>query len=316
MGRLKAATFVGYAVAAVVRPLLAITAAWWQILLVRFGDRLGKAVRGAPRDRLIADAAPPEIRGRAFGYHSGMDNAGALGGPLIVYWMLALGMKPRNIFAWTVVPGLLSLLILGAGVQETKSIGREKIEVGIPDAPRFRRLLAVIFVFTLGSSSDSFLQWRAREVGVSAAHLPLLWFILAFIRVSSSTPGGELSDRWGRHNTIISEWLLYSAVYLGFAFVSAPRTIWLLFAVYGLFSGLTEGSERALVIDLVAEEWRGRALGAYKAAVGIALLPASVFFGVVYQQWGAQPAFILGAALALIAIFLLPASAPLAKPPT
>jgi MFS family permease len=306
VGRLKAATFVGYAVAAIVRPLLAVTAAWWQILLVRFGDRLGKAVRGAPRDRLIADAAPPEIRGRAFGYHSAMDNAGGLSGPLVVYWMLARGMKPRSIFAWTAVPGLLSLLILGAGVQETESIGKERIEIGISDAPGFRRLLGAIFVFTLGSSSDSFLLWRAREVGVSAAHLPLLWFVLAFIRVTSSTPGGELSDRWGRRNTIISGWLLYAAVYLGFAFVSAPQTIWLLFAVYGFFSGLTDGSERALVIDLVAEEWRGRALGAYKAAVGVALLPASVIFGVVYQHLGAEPAFMLGAALALVAIFMLP----------
>ncbi|MDO8431011.1 MAG: MFS transporter [Candidatus Binatus sp.] len=316
VGRLKATTFVGYAVAAVVRPLLAVTAVWWQILLVRFGDRLGKAVRGAPRDRLIADAAPSEIRGRAFGYHSAMDNAGALGGPLIAYWMLTLGMNPRSIFAWTVVPGLLSLLVLGGGVQEIESIGHERVEIGIPEAPGFRQLLAAIFVFTLGSSSDSFLLWRAREVGVSAAHLPLLWFVLAFSRVISSTPGGALSDRWGRNKTIISGWLIYSAVYLGFAFVSAPQAIWLLFAVYGFFSGLTEGSERALVIDLVAEEWRGRALGASKAAVGVALFPASVIFGIIYQHLGAEPAFMLGAALALIAIFMLPSSAPPAKPGT
>jgi MFS family permease len=126
------------------------------------------------------------------------------------------------------------------------------------------------------------------------------------VKVASSTPGGELSDQWGRRNTIISGWLLYSAVYVGFAFASSTWQIWLLFATYGLFAGLTEGAERALVIDLVPEEWRGRALGAYQATVGIALLPASLVFGTIYQHIGATPAFTLGAMLALAAVFILP----------
>ena len=305
IGRLKAITMAGYSIAAVARPFLALATMPWQILLARFGDRLGKGVRGAPRDRLIADAAPTEVRGRAFGYHRAMDNAGALIGPVIVYAMFGLGLGTRAVFAWTAAPGLLSLFILGRGVREIEPpTSNTAVEIGIPETPGFRRFLTAIFVFTLGSSSDSFLLWRAREAGVPTVSAPLLWLVLAFVKVASSTPGGNLSDHWGRRNTIISGWLLYAAVYLGFAFTSAQWHIWLLFAVYGLFSGLTEGAERALVIDLVPDEWRGRALGAYQAASGIALLPASIAFGVIYKHFGAGPAFILGSVLALSAILI------------
>jgi MFS family permease len=235
-----------------------------------------------------------------------MDHAGALVGPAIVYAMLAIKMRPRSIFAWSAAPGLLSLIVLGKGVREIEVPPvQPRIEVGIPDAPGFRRLLAAIFVFTLGSSSDSFLLWRAHEAGVPVVDAPLLWLALAFVKVASAVPGGELSDQWGRRNTIVTGWLLYAMVYLGFAFASAPWHIWVLFPIYGVFSGLTEGAQRALVIDLVSEQWRGRALGAFQAVTGIALLPASVIFGAIYQHAGAKPAFILGAVLALVAILVL-----------
>ena len=240
-----------------------------------------------------------------------MDNAGALVGPAVVYGMLALGLSTRAVFGWSAAPGLLSLIILRQGVKAVDvQPARSRIEIGIPKSAQFRRLLAAIFVFTLGSSSDSFLLWRAREVGIATVYAPLLWLILALVKVASSTPGGALSDRWGRRNTIISGWLLYAAVYLGFAFASAGWHIWTLFALYGFFSGLTEGTERALVIDLVPDDWRGRALGTYQAAIGIAMLPASLVFGAVYQHAGAKPAFILGALLALGATTILPRGAP------
>jgi MFS family permease len=307
IGRLKAVTIAGYSVAAVARPLLALTTAPWQILMARFGDRLGKGIRSAPRDRLIADAAPSRIRGRAFGYHRAMDNAGALFGPLVVYALLAMGMKTRSVFGWTAAPGLLSLIILGASVREVQpQPAASRIEFGMPDTPGFRRLLVALFVFTLGSSSDSFLLWRARETGISVVYAPLLWLVLAFVKVASSIPGGELSDRLGRRNTIVSGWLLYAAVYFGFALASAPWHVWTLFAIYGLFSGLTEGAERALVVDLVPDQWRGRALGWYQAVIGIALLPANLMFGVLYQYLGAGYAFTMGAIWALLAVGLLP----------
>ena len=148
--------------------------------------------------------------------------------------------------------------------------------------------------------------WRAGELGIGVVYAPLLWLVLAFVKTFSSTPGGMLSDHWGRRNTIVAGWLVYAAVYLSFAFASAAWHIWALFAVYGLFYGLTEGAERAMVIDLVSDDWRGRALGAYQAATGIALLPASIIFGVLYQKFGASAAFTFGAALALVAIVILP----------
>ena len=235
-----------------------------------------------------------------------MDSAGALIGPAIVYTMLAMKMRTRSIFAWSAAPGLLSLIVLGVGVREVEVPAvPPQIEIGIPDAPGFRSLLAAIFVFTLGSSSDSFLLWRAHETGIPVVYAPLIWLALAFVKVASSVPGGELSDKWGRRNTIVTGWLLYAIVYVGFAFASAPWHMWMLFPIYGVFSGLTEGSLRALVIDLVSEEWRGRALGAFQAVTGIALLPASVIFGAIYQHAGAKPAFMLGAVLALVAIVVL-----------
>jgi MFS family permease len=309
IGHLKAVTMAGYSIAAIARPLLSLATAWWHVLLVRFGDRTGKGVRGAPRDRLIADAAPRELRGRAFGYHRAMDHAGALIGPAIVYGMLALGMGTRTVFAWTALPGLLSLFILGLVVREVEiPAHKDSIEIGVPRAPGYRRFLAAIFIFTLGGSSDAFLLWRAGEAGIPVVYAPLLWLLLAFTKTFSSTPGGILSDYWGRRNTIVAGWVLYAVVYLGFAFAASGWHIWALFAVYGLFYGLTEGAERAMVIDLVSDEWRGRALGAYQAANGIALLPASVIFGVLYQNYGARAAFTLGAVLALIAIAILPRS--------
>ncbi len=206
IGRLKAITMVGYSIAAVSRPFLALATLPWQILLARFGDRLGKGVRGAPRDRLIADATPAELRGRAFGYHRAMDNVGALLGPAIVYLMFALGLGTRAVFAWTAAPGLISLLVLGRGIREVeRATSDSAFEIGIPDAPGFRRFLTATFVFMLGSSSDSFLLWRAREAGVPMIYLPLLWLVLALVKVASSTPGGDLSDHWGRRNTIISD---------------------------------------------------------------------------------------------------------------
>ena len=307
IGRLKGITMAGYSIAAIARPLLALTSAPWQILMARFGDRLGKGIRGAPRDRIIADAAPARIRGRAFGYHRAMDNAGALIGPLVAYAMLAIGMKTRSVFLWTAAPGLLSLIILGASVREVQTQpAAPRIEFGMPDVPGFRRLLVALFVFTLGSSSDSFLLWRATETGISVVYAPLLWLVLAFVKVASSIPGGEVSDRLGRRNTIISGWLLYAVAYFGFALASAPWHVWTLFAIYGLFYGLTEGAERALVVDLVPDQWRGRALGWYQAVIGISLLPANLMFGVLYQYCGGGYAFTLGAILALVAIGLLP----------
>lgn len=306
-GRFKRLTLIGYVIANALRPLLALTTGWPQVLAIRFGDRIGKGIRSAPRDALLAQATARALRGRAYGFHRAMDNAGAIAGPLIIYLMLAGGLSTRAVFAWSALPGALCVLLLAAAVRDLPGGERPpKMVLGLPPSPVYRRFLLAIFVFTLGSSSDAFLIWRAHELGVPLVVVPLLWIVLHVVKSSTSTWGGALSDRAGRRAPILGGWAIYAAAYLGFALVGSAWQIWPLFAAYGVFFGLTEGAEKALVVDLVPEHWRGRALGAYHAAVGVAALPASVVFGVVYQRAGPAAAFSMGAALAVIAALLLP----------
>ncbi len=311
IGRLKAATTAGYAVTAIARPLLALAQTWWQILGARFGDRIGKGIRTAPRDALLADATPIASRGRAYGFHRAMDNAGAIVGPAAAWLMLSSGLSMREVFAWSAVPGLLTLVILQTIVSDA-AFGSSKHDAsaGLPPSHAYRRLLVSIFVFTLGCSSDAFLLWRAAELGIAYSLAPILWMVLATVKSATSTWGGALSDRVGRRKVIVAGWAVYAAVYLGFALANAGWQIWLLFVAYGTFFGLTEGTEKAMVVDLVEPQWRGRALGGYHAAVGVASLPASLVFGVIYQAAGPMFAFSTGAGLAIIAIFLLPRRAP------
>ncbi|MGZ3512049.1 MAG: MFS transporter [Candidatus Binataceae bacterium] len=311
IGRLKAATTAGYAVTAIARPLLALAQTWWQILGARFGDRIGKGIRTAPRDALLADATPIASRGRAYGFHRAMDNAGAIVGPAAAWLMLSSGLSMREVFAWSAVPGLLTLVILQTRVSDAAFGGsKHDASAGLPPSHAYRRLLVSIFVFTLGCSSDAFLLWRAAELGIAYSLAPILWMVLATVKSATSTWGGALSDRVGRRKVIVAGWAVYAAVYLGFALANAGWQIWLLFVAYGTFFGLTEGTEKAMVVDLVEPQWRGRALGGYHAVVGVASLPASLVFGVIYQAAGPMFAFSTGAGLAIIAIFLLPRRAP------
>ncbi|MGH7865535.1 MAG: MFS transporter [Candidatus Binataceae bacterium] len=309
MRRLKRLTFVGYVTASALRPLLALATSSWEILLLRVGDRAGKGIRGAPRDTLLAETTAQEQLGRAYGFHRAMDYAGAIIGPAIAYGLLATGFTTREVFAVTAVPGAVTLCVLGFGVDEVGAravVAAEKIRIGLPHSPLYRRAMIAIFVFTLGASSDTFLLWRAREVGVSLEYAPILWMLLALVKSATSTWGGALSDARGRRKLILAGWSVYAAVYLGFGFATEQWQIWALFAAYGTFFGLTESAETALVVDLVDERWRGRALGAYHAVVGAASLPASLIFGVVYQHEGARVAFAMAAGIALVAALILP----------
>jgi MFS family permease len=305
-GKLKGLTFSGYAIANLLRPLLSVAGAWWHILLIRFGDRFGKGIREAPRDALVADAAPEALRGASYGLHRGFDNAGAVAGPALAYVMISHGLSVREIFASTAVAGVLCLAVLGFCV---KDVSRppliRPLKLGIPAVHGYRRFLLAILIFTLGNSSDAFLLWRARELGVAVAVVPLLWAVLQLAKSISSFGGGALSDHLGRRITILAGWGIYIVSYLGFAGASSSFQIWLLFPFYGMFYGLTEGVQSALVVDLVEQDWRGRALGAYNAVVGFAMLPASLIFGFLYQLAGPKAAFGTGAAFAVIASFVL-----------
>ncbi len=323
----------GYVVSAVARPLLALATASWHVLAVRTSDRVGKGIRTSPRDALLADSSRPSQRGRAFGFHRALDNLGAVAGPLVawlLYDVLHTGM--RTVFAASAIPGALSVIVLlwfvrertrGASAEYRGESARGTTEEGpagpaaghrpaerhaaapaadpvaLPSA--FWRYLAVVFIFTLGASTDAFLLLRAQQLGVPVAQIPILYAAHNLVRAASSTPGGALSDRVGRRPVIIAGWALYAAVYLAFAVAGGPWQVWVAFLAYGLFFGLTEGTEKALVADLVPAQRRGTAFGWFNFAVGVAALPASVAFGLVWDRFGPAPAFTMGAGLAAVA---------------
>jgi MFS family permease len=314
-GRRKAPTVVGYAIAALGRPLIAVTTAGWQVLAVRLTDRVGKGVRTAPRDALLAESVPVEQRGAAFGLHRAADHAGAVAGPLIASaLLLAWPGDLRTVFALAVIPGLLTVGAVLWKVRETAPAAPATAAPPLPRwselGPTLPRYLAVLALFTLGNASDAFLLLRAAEAGVPVAAIPLLWGALHVSKAIFSVWGGRLSDRIGARRAIVAGWMVYAAVYAGFAVVGAAWQVWALFLVYGLYFGLTEAPEKALVAALAPEGRRGSAFGAYHAAVGIAALPASVLFGVLWQVFGAPVAFAVGAGFALAAALLLPWALP------
>jgi MFS family permease len=318
-GRRKGLVVFGYGLAGVMRPLLAFAATWPQVLFIRLADRVGKGVRSAPRDALIADSARPAERGLAFGFHRAMDHAGAVVGPLVGYLILSLiasnAAAPtagdyRTLFLLASVPALMAVLVAAFFVREAR---RDERAAAPPPArlslrgfdSNFKRFLVILALFTLSNSSDAFLLLRAQQAGVTAAAIPLLWAALHVSKVASSLVGGDLSDRLGRKTLIVSGWLLYAAVYTGFAFVSSAAGAWTLFLIYGIYFGLVEGTEKALVADLVRPEQRGTAYGLYNLAFSVSVFPASLLMGALWHWRGPRAAFAASALVGSAAAGLL-----------
>jgi MFS family permease len=317
-GRRKKLVVLGYGLASVARPLLAFTYSWPQAFAIRLADRIGKGIRTAPRDAMIADAATVEQRGLAFGFHRAMDHVGAIIGPLIGFALAAWLATNRNalthaeytrIFLFASVPALAAMLVVIFFVREphlthTPTKAPPHFSLRGFDA-NFKRFLVLVALFTLSNSSDAFLLLRARDAGVAASTTLLLWAALHVSKVVSSLIGGDLSDRLGRKKLIIAGWLLYAAVYAGFAFVSTAAAAWALFLIYGIYFGLCEGVEKALVADLVRPEQRGTAFGLYNLAFSVTVWPASLLMGVVWTWRGPRIAFLLSAVLGTLAAALL-----------
>ncbi len=304
----KGLVVVGYAIAAVGRPLIALAAAPWHVLLIRFSDRTGKGLRSAPRDALLAASADAATWGWSFGFHRAMDHLGAVIGPLLAVLLLRVfPERYRLVFGLAAIPAAVAVAIVAWGVREpARRVPVAAMRVARQPLPAaLRRFLLVVFLFTLGNSSDAFLLLRASTVGVPVALLPVLWALLHVVKSGTSVPGGGLSDRLGRRRVIILGWLIYVAVYVGFAAARTPAQMWLLFAAYGIFFGLTEGTEKALVADLVPAADRGVAFGFYHLAIGVAALPASIGFGLLWNWGGPTLAFAAGAGLAFLAAVLL-----------
>ena len=320
----------GYLIASIVRPFTAAAHSATQVLTIRVTDRVGKGIRSSARDALLADSAAPEGRGRAYGFHAAADNAGAVVGPLVAFLILKLhGVGPldtsrhllprdehamRNVFWLSAIPAAIAIVILIVVVRDIprRDSGAKSGKAGGSASlgGRFWGYLFVVLLFTLGNSTDAFLLLRANQLGVPVALAPILWAVLNFVKSATGTYGGQLSDRIGRKPLIVGGWLLYAAVYYAFAWAGTPWQAWALFAVYGIFYGMTEGTEKALVADIVPTVRRGAAFGWYNLAIGLGALPASLIFGWIWDRSGSPSAFVFGATLALMAAILMALIAP------
>lgn len=303
----KGLVLAGYTLSSLARPLVAAATSAGAVLAIRFADRVGKGIRTSPRDALIADSTDAAFRGRAYGFHRAMDHAGALVGPLVATVLLAWFVKDlRTLFWLAAIPGLLAVVLIAAKVRETaRTPSRDGSFLRIVPRGELLRYLLILFLFTLGNSSDAFLLLRAGELGVAPARIPLLWAFFHFVKMAGSTPFGALSDWIGRRGVIVMGWGIYGLSYGGFALAETETACWLLFALYGLFYAMTEGAEKALLADIAPAQERGGAFGWYNLAVGAGALPASILFGVVWEKAGRGAAFGLGAVLALLAAILL-----------
>ncbi|HSL53791.1 MAG TPA: MFS transporter [Pyrinomonadaceae bacterium] len=318
LAKRKLLVVAGYSVAGLARPLLAFAQTWTQVLAIRLTDRVGKGIRTAPRDAMIADTVRVEQRGLAFGFHRAMDHGGAVIGPLLGYLLVILfvanAKSPTTgefskIFLAASVPALIAVLVAIFFMRESPRhvpAGTEikKLSLRGFDS-NFKRFLLVLALFTLSNSSDSFLILRAMDSGVSVALIPLLWAAHHGMKVLSSLLGGDLSDRLGRKRLIVAGWVLYAAVYAGFAFATHQASLWVLFLVYGIYFGLAEGAEKALVADLVRPEQRGTAYGLYNLAFGVTVFPASFLMGMIWDWKGPTVAFLVSAFMGATAAMLL-----------
>ncbi len=303
----------GYSLSNIIRPLIAFSTSWIHVLVLRFSDRVGKGLRTSPRDAIIADSTPVEFRGKAYGFHRAMDHSGAIIGPLAATALLfVFHDNLKTIFLLSVIPGLLAVSMLLFGLKEKAS------EVSRHDpatfnfrsawgemTPGFRKYLAIILLFTLGNSTDAFLLLRAQQLGAPVALLPMIWVVLHIVKMTFSVPAGILSDRIGRKKVIVAGWVVYGLVYAGFGAANQYWHAWALFAVYGIYFGLTEGVEKALVADFSPVHLRGSSFGLYHLMIGLGAFPASLLFGLVWQKFGPAAAFGMGAALALLASMML-----------
>ena len=305
----------GYALSSIARPFIAVTRTWPQVLVIRALDRVGKGIRGAPRDVLLARFATPTTRGRIYGFHRAMDHTGAIVGPLVATVILFFAPEQyRLLFALTAIPGAIAVALLflvdeDAAPPDGQVTPDAQLPTPRPQAVALPRrvtaLLGVLLVFGLGNSADAFLLLRLSDALGGVTFVPLLWSGIHVVKASLSTWGGGLSDRYGRKRMIIAGWVVYALVYSGFAISTSATAFIAWFLFYGVYFALAEGAEKALIADLTPASRRGAAFGWYNATTGVGALIASVLFGELYEHFGAPVAFMTGAALAGVAAVLL-----------
>jgi MFS family permease len=313
IGKKKVLTLWGYGLSNLTKPLLYFAGSWTIILLVRFLDRVGKGVRTAPRDALIADVTLTENRGRAFGFNRAMDKAGGFIGLLLAATVLYATERDAVTLTWetyqwlvllAVVPGLAAVAIIAKWVED-QAAAPVKVSARLLWSElggRFWAFIAIVTVFTLGNSSDAFLMLRAQTVGLTLLEIFLVIAVFNLVISATSTKGGALSDRFGRRNLIVVGWLIYAAIYLGLAFASSAWHMWALYAGYGLYYGAFQGASSALIADLVPQHLRGTAYGIFNGALGVAAFPASLIAGILWDWYGPAAPFLFGAGVSLLAV--------------
>ena len=322
MGGRKWLAVAGYGLSAIVKPFFYIASSWELIAGVRWADRVGKGIRTAPRDALVADSVTAETRGLAFGFHRAMDTAGAMVGILIAVVVVWLAQKNtldlskptfQTVVLISLLPALLAVLSLVLGAKDVPVKGQRatpKFSLRSMGRP-FSIFLVIVSIFTLGNSSDAFLVLRAQNLGISVIGILIMLVMFNLIYSLISTPAGSLSDRIGRRRLIIGGWLVYAVIYFGFALAQSAWQVWLLYVVYGLYYGMAYGSANALVADLVPDNLRGTAYGTYNAVIGLLAFPSSLIAGILWQGAGAwsgfgpSAPFLFGGTLALIASLLM-----------
>ena len=300
-GRRKPLVIGGYGLAALAKPLLALARVWPVVLVARVLDRFGKGVRGSPRDAIIANSTPQELRGRAFGFHRSADSIGAVLGPLAALAILsALGNNYRAAFLIAFVPGILStLMTLPVRDEPTAPRTGPLLAFNLRAAsPALRRYLVAILLFSIGNSSDVFLILRASQLGAASTRAVLLYAVCNSLNMISSYPAGVVSDRWGRKRVLVAGFTLFAAVYVGFGLARSLAPLWILFAAYGIYLGMTDGVARAFIVDVVPPLERGTALGMQATVLSICTLPASVVAGWLWQAIGPAAPFVYGAVMA------------------
>jgi MFS family permease len=308
IGRNKPFMTIGYAITAVVTPVYAVVATPLQVLGLRFIERFGKGVRTAPRDSLVAGSAAQGDTGRSFGLHKAMDNTGAIVGPLLAFAVLsAIPGGYRTVFLLGAIPAALGVVMILALVKD-RSKPKESLyaKFSFRDFPkRYYMLLGIIFLFTLGNSTDALLIVKANELGVKVAFIPLVYLVFNAVSVALSIPFGKRSDIVGRERILVFGYLVYSAVYFGFGYTHNLRAIIALFAMYGIYSAATDGIQKAFVSDLLDSKKRGTGLGIYNAMLGLTLLPASLIAGVLYDRVNSSVPFYFGAVTAALSAVLM-----------
>ncbi len=310
----KPIAFFGYATGIIYKLALIVAGSWAGILAARVVDRIGKGVRTAPRDVLVAESAPEDSMGRAFGIHKALDMAGSAVGILLAFFLMS-GMTGgsadyKKIFAISIIPAALGLVMM-LFVKENKRAPekqetRERFWHKIKNLDGNLKLyLLVALIFTLGNSSNTFLLLRAKSIGFTDTGVVILYFVYNVTAAYLAIPFGKLSDKIGRKKVLVGGYFAFALVYMGFAFAGSKPLLIAAFVVYGLYTAMVAGTERALITQVAPPELKGTMLGLHSTIVGIALLPASVIAGLLWDKVGAWAPFTLGALLSVIAALML-----------